>query len=137
MKASSPRALRCCLEIENTDEPAFAENNWWKAGPEADQVGGGDGACCSTGCAGLNSAVGPCAVMGRWLASGLLLIAAVLFGLGYFLQPEVGRTLWITLSVLLPGSGLVAFFLASHVGRRERNQRSNQVDVGPEEPPRA
>ena len=137
MKVSSPRTLPCCLDTENADQHGFAENSWWKVGPEAKPVSGGDRACCSIGCAGLHSAIGPCALMGRWLALGLLLIAAVLFGLGYFLHAEAVRTLWITVSILLGGSGLVAFVLANHVSRRERNQRSNEVDGGPEEPPKA
>jgi hypothetical protein len=72
--------------------------------------------------------------MGRWFALGLVLLAAGLFGLGYFLHAEVVQLLWRLLSLFLLGTGLVIFVWMSRLSRAKKTEGPRDPVSDPADP---
>jgi len=65
----------------------------------------------------MNSLAGTCLAKGRWFVLGLVLLAAALFGVGYFLHAEAVQLLWRILSLFLVASTLMIFLWMSHLSK--------------------
>ena len=75
-------------------------------------------------CKGTNEPEGPCSMMSkcmkgcRWFPLMPLTIGIGLFALGYFLDAEVVRVLWLVLSGIMILAGILGFIVMSVISRK-------------------